>query len=108
MNIEDCEKMSRALDKPLDEVDPIKVSYCLEVCSPGIERELSTDEHLRQYLNSNVNITLIRPDIYGSKKIKVILQGFDKYYIFAGNTQKRTEKIPRKDIANIKLAEYFL
>ena len=45
ISIDDCEAMSRALDEPLDELDPISQSYCLEVCSPGIERELVTDEH---------------------------------------------------------------
>ena len=41
VSVDDCERMSRAIDKPLDELDPIEQSYILEVCSPGIERELS-------------------------------------------------------------------
>ena len=28
ITLEDCENMSRALDAPLDELDPIPVSYC--------------------------------------------------------------------------------
>ena len=40
VSIDDCEAMSRAIDKPLDDADPISQSYCLEVSSPGVEREL--------------------------------------------------------------------
>ena len=45
VTIEDCENMSRAMDAPLDEADPIPQSYCLEVSSPGVERELTRDSH---------------------------------------------------------------
>ena len=31
VGIEDCENMSRAINTPLDELDPISQSYCLEV-----------------------------------------------------------------------------
>ena len=34
IDITDCENVSRAIDKPLDELDPIESAYCLEVCSP--------------------------------------------------------------------------
>lgn len=46
INIEDCEKVHRAIDPILDEVDPIEGFYYLEVSSPGVERELRTDEHI--------------------------------------------------------------
>ena len=61
ITLEDCENMSRKLDEPLDILDPIDVSYCLEVCSPGIERELSSDAHFEKYIGSNVMVRLIRP-----------------------------------------------
>ena len=50
IDINDCEKVSRAINDPLDELDPIEDSYCLEVCSPGVERELIRDEHYRQFM----------------------------------------------------------
>lgn len=46
INIEDCERVHRAIDPILDEVDPIEGFYYLEVSSPGIERELRTPEHI--------------------------------------------------------------
>lgn len=46
INIEDCEKVHRAIDPILDECDPIEGFYYLDVSSPGIERELRTDAHI--------------------------------------------------------------
>ena len=43
IGIEDCEAMSRAINGPLDELDPVEQSYCLEVCSPGMNRELTRE-----------------------------------------------------------------
>ena len=47
VTIEDCERVHRAIDPILDEVDPIEGFYYLEVSSPGIERELRTPEHIK-------------------------------------------------------------
>ena len=46
INIEDCEKVHRAIDPILDECDPIEGFYYLDVSSPGIERELRTEAHI--------------------------------------------------------------
>lgn len=61
ISIEDCEAMSRAIDQPLDEADPIEQSYCLEVSSPGLERELTREAHLQQYCGQKIKVRLIRP-----------------------------------------------
>jgi len=46
IGIEDCERVHRAIDPILDECDPIEDFYYLEVSSPGVERELRTEEHI--------------------------------------------------------------
>ncbi len=53
VDINDCENMSRALDAPLDELDPIAGEYILEVSSPGIERELIRPEHFMQFIGAD-------------------------------------------------------
>lgn len=102
ITIEDCEKMSRALDEPLDALDPIEQSYCLEVCSPGIERELSTDEHLERFIGFEVNIDLIRPDENGNKNLEGVLHSFDKDEIVI-DLESRGIAVPRKNISKINL-----
>jgi ribosome maturation factor RimP len=61
ITIEDCERFSRAVDPLLDESDPIEQSYCLEVSSPGIERELARPWHFEQNIGRLVTARLIRP-----------------------------------------------
>ena len=58
INIEDCEKVHRAIDPILDECDPIEGFYYLEISSPGIERELRTREHIELSLGERVEAKL--------------------------------------------------
>ena len=58
INIEDCEKVHRAIDPILDERDPIESFYYLEVSSPGVERELRTDEHIARCVGMKVEAKL--------------------------------------------------
>lgn len=80
VSIDDCEAMSRAIDKPLDDADPIEQSYCLEVSSPGIERTLTRDKHFEKYLGKKVKAHLIRPDGEGRRDIEGTLESFDSGY----------------------------
>ena len=59
--ISDCEDLSKAIDPLLDEADLIAQSYILEVSSPGIERELTRDEHFEWMTGRRILIRLIRP-----------------------------------------------
>ena len=61
IGIEDCEKVHRAIDPILDECDPIEGFYYLEVSSPGIERELRTEEHIKACIGVTVEAKLFRP-----------------------------------------------
>lgn len=101
ITLEDCENMSRALDAPLDELDPIPVSYCLEVCSPGIERELSTDLHLEKFIGSEINIKLIRPNSNNEKFLTGKLKNFDKDNIYIEIPEEIA--VSRKSISHINL-----
>lgn len=61
VTIQDCENVSRAVERLLDEADPISQSYILEISSPGIERKLIRDEHYARYIGHDVLVRLIRP-----------------------------------------------
>ena len=58
INIEDCEKVHRAIDPILDELDPIETFYYLDVSSPGVERELRTAEHIIRSIGERVEAKL--------------------------------------------------
>jgi ribosome maturation factor RimP len=61
VDINDCEQFSRAIDPILDQADPIEQSYCLEVSSPGVERELTRPWHFETNVGHGVTARLIRP-----------------------------------------------
>ena len=102
VTIEDCENFSRAIDKPLDDLDPIKESYCLEVSSPGIERELTRDVHFEKSLGLECQVLLIRPTKDKIKEFYGRLCGFNRETISIDNSGKVIE-LERKNIAHVKL-----
>jgi ribosome maturation factor RimP len=73
ISLDDCEKVTRALNPVLDEADPIEQSYSFAVASPGIGRELKTDSHISKYINKPVTVSLFakRPDESDIKLDKV-------------------------------------
>ncbi len=56
VSIEDCERMSRALEAILDVEDPIKEPYVLEVSSPGIDRPLRGRQDFIKYMGRKARI----------------------------------------------------
>ena len=76
INIEDCEKVHRAIDPILDEVDPIESFYYLDVSSPGIERELRTAEHISRSIGEKVEAKLYTAKD-GKRSILGILTAFE-------------------------------
>ena len=69
IDIDDCEKVHRAIDPLIDKADPIEESYLLEVSSPGIERRLRTPEHFLACIGETVNLKLFAP-IEGDERTK--------------------------------------
>jgi len=61
ISIDDCTNVSHAIDPIIDAADPIDVSYYLEVCSPGIERELTRPSHFEKSVGSTVHLKLYKP-----------------------------------------------
>ena len=76
INIDDCTNVSHAIDPLLDEADIIKDSYYLEVCSPGLERELLKPEHFKKTIGERIKIRLFR-ERDGAKEFEGILKAFD-------------------------------
>ncbi len=100
INVEDCEKVNNAINDILDEANYIKDSYYLEVSSPGIERLLRKDKHLKQNIGSEINVKLFKKDEEAKKEYQGILKEFDENTITI--TMENDKKIERKNIAQIK------
>ena len=61
----------------LDEADPIPQSYCLEVTSPGADRELTRPEHFAYYEGYPVTLKFYRPDENGQKELAGLLVAWE-------------------------------
>ena len=107
IDLSDCEKVSNQINSILDEEDYIKEQYFLEVSSPGIERILRKDKHLKEATDKKVIINLFRP-INGKKEYVGILDSFNDEFICIklvedSDSSDKELKIDRKDISLIKL-----
>ena len=77
ITLDDCEKMHRAIDPLLDELDPIEESYMLSVSSPGVERELTKPMHYAKMAGSEVEVRLYAA-LDGSKVFRGELVGLEE------------------------------
>ncbi|SMC21685.1 ribosome maturation factor RimP [Clostridium acidisoli DSM 12555] len=101
IDLSDCEKVSRKISETLDKVDPIEVSYYLEVSSPGIFRQLFTDEHLNKNIDSKVSVTL-KEDYNGKNKYIGKLKSFTETNIII-DFKNRDLSIPRNIVDKVNL-----
>ena len=105
IDIEDCEKVHRAVDPVLDEKDPIAESYHFEVCSAGLERALKRPSDFEQFMGSPILVKLYRPR-NGLKEIPAILRGYEdgRITVEAG---KETITFEKSEVALVRLRVEF-
>lgn len=101
IDLEDCEKVSNNITELLDKEDVIPEQYFLEVSSPGIERTLKREKHLKDNIGNEVQIKLFKP-FGGKKQYKGILKDFDETKIEIVNQNEEQIEIDRKNISQIK------
>ncbi len=101
VTIDDCEKVSRAIDPILDENDPIEEAYYLSVSSIGIDRPLKKDRDFERNMGKKLQVKLYAP-INKKKELLGVLTGYDGES-FTINVEKTGEvTIKRKDAALIR------
>ena len=113
ITLDDATNVNQTLSDLLDEVDPIDVSYCLEVSSLGAERELKNDNHLTKALGKYVNVKTYEKtqiDKYLVKEFEGDLVSFNEEEIVVETmlkTRKITINVKRQLVAKIRLAIKF-
>lgn len=101
VSINDCVAISRKLSPLLDEADPIPQSYCLEVTSPGANRELTRPAHFAYYEGWPVNLKLYRPDEDGQREIAGILDSASDKEITITTEEGQNRTFDKKQIAAV-------
>ena len=105
VDIDDCEKVHRAVDPVLDEKDPIADSYHFEVCSAGLERALKRPSDFAQFMDSPVLVKLYRPR-NGLKEIPGILRGYEEGRVTV-EAGKETVTFEKSEVALVRLRVEF-
>ena len=106
ISIDDCEKVTHALNPVLDEADPIEQSYSLVVSSPGIGRELKTERHIKKYTGKPVTVTLFakRPGAGINEKIfPAVLKdyGNGSFRFEAGSEEEEEIILGKEEVARL-------
>ena len=101
VSIDDCERMHRAIDAPLDELDPIDCSYTLNVSSPGIDRPLKLERDYRRNMGLKILVKLYKP-LNGKKNIEGVLVAYDEETFTIELANNQTLTFNKKDAAKVE------
>ncbi len=101
VSIDDCEKLHRAIDAPLDELDPIDCQYILNVSSPGIDRPLKTERDFKRNLGRNICAKFYKP-FNGKKQYQGILLAYTDETFDLQTQDGQIITINKKDTAKIE------
>ncbi|WP_010530661.1 ribosome maturation factor RimP [Lentibacillus jeotgali] len=106
VDIDECGTVSEQLGDKLDQRDPIKGAYFLEVSSPGVERPLKTKADFEKNVGNNVYVKLYEP-INGDKEYEGTLTEFTgetATIAYKVKTREKQAEIPYEKIAKARLA----
>ncbi len=101
LELEDCQFVSEKLEQQLDQLDPIKESYFLEVSSPGLDRPLKRIEDYQRHLGDVVEVHTYAP-IDGNKLFIGKLLGFQDDTISI-ETDKQNLSLPSNQVSQVRL-----
>lgn len=104
VDLDTCERFHRAIDEPLDELDPtFGQPYTLNVSSLGIDRPFKTDKDFESHIGERVEVKLYA-SIKGKKFYDGILTSYDGKVITLKVDEKTTFTIDLKTV--VKVNEY--
>ncbi|MFO5440620.1 MAG: ribosome maturation factor RimP [Dolichospermum sp.] len=103
IGLDDCERMSRALEASLDATEIIPDAYILEVSSPGISRQLVTDREFISFKGFPVVISTSPPYEQKPEWIGSLMRRDETTVSL--NQKGRVVEIPRDLITRVQIDE---
>ncbi len=101
VGLDDCERMSLALEAELDRLELISFPYTLEVSSPGIDKFLTTDRHFAAFRGFRIAISAHTP--HGGKDYWVGQLVERTEEVIKINQRGKVVAIPRRVVATVEL-----
>ena len=100
ITLDDCEIVHKAIDEPLDELDPTNgQSYTLNVSSPGLDRPFKTNRDFDRHIGKEVEVNLYTK-VDGKKTYVGILKAYNDESVIIEIKNKNIE-LNRKNISKI-------
>lgn len=101
VTIDDCELLHRAIDEPLDELDPIDCAYTLNVSSPGLDRPLKLERDYKRNINKKITVKLYKP-LDNKKSYQGVLISYDDETFSIKLHNNSIIKFNKKDTAKVE------
>ena len=102
LTIDQCARLSRALDLPLDEADPISSEYNLEVSSPGIDRPLTRAADWLRWIGHEAKMKL-EPKVDGRARVAGDIGGLEGNEVLLTTNEGEALRLPLDSIRQAKL-----
>lgn len=109
LNMETCVAVSEKISQMLDEKDPIKGEYYLEVSSPGVEKPLKTFSQVQESVDKYVYAQFVNP-MSGLDEVEGFIRTIENEDITFEYLVKNIKKkicVPYTNIKFIRLAVKF-
>lgn len=107
VSVDDCAKVSRALEEYLDEAEDVAERYVLEVSSPGVERPLVRTADFTRFAGREVAVKLSQALANGAKRVEGELIGLEavdgEEHVRLRLKDGSTMDIPRADVTRANL-----
>lgn len=103
VSLDDCEKVSRAVDEDIDKL--IDKKFFLEISSPGVERPLKKEKDYIRFTGSKIKVSL-KHKINDKKNVEGILIKFENDVLYV-ETEGMELEIPFKEVRKANLVYDF-
>lgn len=107
VTINDCVDLTHLINPVLDKEDPIPQAYCLEVMSPGVERELTRPEHFEAFLGEPVTARLIRPAENGLREFVGLLTEVTDDTLSLALESGEIRQFSRKELSAVRAVDLW-
>ncbi|MGH7449354.1 MAG: ribosome maturation factor RimP [Longimicrobiales bacterium] len=107
VTVDDCARVSRAVEAYLDDASDVPERYVLEVSSPGVERPLVRAADFTRFAGRDVAVKMSKPLANGARRIEGELVGLvsvdGQEHIRLRLPDGSTMDIPRADVTRANL-----
>ena len=101
VSLDDCELVHNAVNPILDEADPIKEAYVLNISSPGLDRPFKKQRDFERNYGKEVEVKLYAP-LRGKKLYEGILKEKAENFLIIETADKEDLKLEMTRVALVR------